>query len=55
VALAIGATVLALAPLVKRWMHLDTLEDRVTPGDQAEVWGGDDDRERADVGLPVRS
>jgi hypothetical protein len=51
---AIGAGVLALAPLVKRWMHLDALEDRVSPADQAQVWGGDDDRERADVGLPTR-
>jgi POT family proton-dependent oligopeptide transporter len=54
VTVAVGVAVLALAPLVKRWMHLDTLEDRVSPADQAHVWGGDDDRERADVGLPTR-
>jgi POT family proton-dependent oligopeptide transporter len=52
VTLGIAVVVLAVAPLVKRWMHVDTLEDRVTPGDQAAVWGGDDERERADVALP---
>jgi proton-dependent oligopeptide transporter, POT family len=55
VTIAIGVGVLALSPLVRRWMHLDTLEDRVTPADQAGVWGGDDDRERGDVGLPGRA
>jgi POT family proton-dependent oligopeptide transporter len=53
-AVAIGVLVLVLAPLVKRWMHLSKLEDHVTPADQALIWGGDDSRERADVGLPAR-
>jgi POT family proton-dependent oligopeptide transporter len=55
--IAIGAAVavLAVSPLVKRWMHLDTIEDRVTPSDQGDVWGGDGERENADVGLPSRA
>jgi POT family proton-dependent oligopeptide transporter len=55
VAIGVGVVVLALSPIVKRWMHLDTLEDRVTPGDQGVVWGGDAEREKADVGIPARS
>ncbi|MEZ5734784.1 MAG: peptide MFS transporter [Novosphingobium sp.] len=35
-----AAFVLLLSPIVKRWMHLDTLEDEVTPADQADVYGG---------------
>ncbi len=31
IAIVIGVVVLALSPLVKRWMHLDTLEDRDDP------------------------
>ncbi len=54
ITIAIGAVVLLLSPIVRRWMHLDTLADRVSPGDQAAVWGGDGDRENADVGLPAR-
>ena len=54
VTIGVAVVVLAVSPLVKRWMHLDTLEDRTGPADQAAVWGGDDDRERADVGLPGR-
>jgi len=54
ITIGVAVAVLLISPLVKRWMHLDTLEDRVTPADQSEVWGGDDDRERADVGLPRR-
>ena len=55
VAIAISVVVLALSPFVKRWMHLDTLEDRVTPGDQAQVWGGDGERENTDPSLPQRN
>jgi proton-dependent oligopeptide transporter, POT family len=54
VTIGVAAAVLILARWVKRWMHLDTLEDRITPADQAKVWGGDDDRERAGVALPGR-
>jgi hypothetical protein len=50
----VAVVVLALAPLVRRWMHVATLEDRPEPADQARVWGGDDERERADLGLPNR-
>jgi proton-dependent oligopeptide transporter, POT family len=52
--IGVAAAVLILARWVKRWMHLDTLEDRISPADQAKVWGGDDDRERAGVALPGR-
>jgi len=47
--------VLLLSPIVKRWMHLDTLEDRVTPGDQAAVWGGAGERANADPAIPSRA
>jgi POT family proton-dependent oligopeptide transporter len=50
--IGVGVVVLALSPIVRRWMHLSTLGDRATPADQAEAWGGDDGRERADPGLP---
>jgi len=55
VAIGISVLVLAVSPFVKRWMHLDTLEERVTPADQAKVWGGDGERENADPSLPGRS
>jgi POT family proton-dependent oligopeptide transporter len=55
VAIGISVLVLAVSPFVKRWMHLDTLEDRITPADQAEVWGGDGERENADAALPSRA
>lgn len=40
--IGIGALVLALSPIVKRWMHLDTLDD-----------GGDDLAGKAELGEPV--
>ncbi len=52
ITIAISVVVLALAPFVKKWMHLDSLADRVTPADQAGVWGGDGERENADPSLP---
>ncbi len=52
ITIGVAVVVLLVSPLVKRWMHLGTLEDRVSPADQAKVWGGDDDRERADGSLP---
>ena len=55
IAIGISVLVLAVSPFVKRWMHLDSLEERVTPGDQGEVWGGDGERENADPGLPRRN
>ncbi len=55
VAIGISVLVLAVSPFVKRWMHLDTLEERVTPADQAKVWGGDGERENADPSLPPRN
>jgi hypothetical protein len=38
--------VLVLSPLVKRWMHLDTLDRHREPADQAAVYGGGRGRER---------
>ena len=35
IAIGVGAVVLALSPIVKKWMHLDTLRDR-DPGDDLE-------------------
>jgi len=46
--------VLLLSPIVKRWMHLDTLEDRVSPEDQAAVPGGGEG-ENAAGALPGRA
>jgi len=51
VTIFIAVIVLALSPFVKKWMHLDTLEDRVTPGDSEAVYGGRDE-EPATVGVP---
>ena len=55
VAIGISVLVLAVSPFVKRWMHIESLEDRVTPADQAEVWGGDGPRENADPAIPSRA
>ena len=37
VALGIAAVVLILAPFVKKWMHLGSLEDRVSPNEESKV------------------
>ena len=37
VSIGIGVVVLALSPIVRRWMHLDTLEDRSELAGQAEL------------------
>ena len=37
--IGIAVVVLLVSPLVKRWMHLASLEDRGTPEDQADVGG----------------
>ncbi len=36
-AIGISVVVLLLSPIVKRWMHLDSLEDRAAPDDQVAV------------------
>ncbi len=54
VAIGVSVLVLAVSPFVKRWMHLDTIEDRVTPGDQAAVYGGGEG-ENVDGALPGRA
>ena len=54
ITIGISVVVLALSPFVKRWMHLDTLEDRVSPDDQAAVYGGGEG-EKVDGSLPGRS
>ena len=38
--IGVAVVVLLLARWVNRWMHLDTLEDRAAPADQARVHGG---------------
>ena len=54
VAIGISVLVLAVSPFVKRWMHLDTLEERVSPDGQAGVYGGGEG-ENIDGALPTRS
>ena len=54
VAIGISVLVLAVSPFVKRWMHLDTIEDRAAPGDQAAVYGGGEG-ENVDGALPGRT
>ena len=54
IAIGLSVVVLAVSPFVKRWMHLDTLEERVTPGDQGGVYGGGEG-ENTDGALPPRS
>ncbi len=54
ITILISVVVLLLSPIVKKWMHLDTLEDRVTPGDQQTVYGGGEG-ENTDGSLPKRS
>ena len=54
-AVVIAAVVLLLSPVVKRWMHLDTLKDGdVTPANQALVYGGGEG-ENTEGSLPSRS
>ena len=53
ITIGISVVVLALSPIVKRWMHLDTIEDRVTPDDQAKVLGGGEG-ENIDGAVPGR-
>ena len=53
ITIGISVVVLALSPIVKRWMHLDSLEDHDTPGDQSKVWGGNEG-ENVDGALPER-
>ena len=40
IAIGISVVVLALSPMVKRWMHLDTIGDDAGPSDRAAVHGG---------------
>ena len=54
IAIGIGVLVLLVSPIVKRWMHLDTIEDRVSPSDQAAVYGGGEG-ENVDGALPGRT
>jgi POT family proton-dependent oligopeptide transporter len=54
VTIVIAVVVLALSPLVKRWMHLDTLARHVDPADQAAVYGGGEG-ENVEGALPSRT
>ena len=40
ITIGVAAAVLLVSPIVRRWMHLETLEDRVTPDEAALVFGG---------------
>jgi proton-dependent oligopeptide transporter, POT family len=40
ITIAIGVVVLLVSPIVRRWMHLETLQDRASPADSAYVPGG---------------
>jgi len=51
--IAIGVVVLLVSPVVRRWMHLDTLADRVSPGDTSAIFGGREE-EPVTAGLPAR-
>ncbi len=53
ITIGVSVLVLAVSPIVKRWMHIGTLEDRVGPGDQAGVYGGGEG-ENVDGALPAR-
>ncbi|MCC6828647.1 MAG: peptide MFS transporter [Novosphingobium sp.] len=53
VTLGVAAVVLLVSPLVRRWMHVDTLEDATSPADQADVPGGGEG-ENASGALPGR-
>ena len=44
ITLGIAVVVLALAPFVTRWMHLGTLEDRVSPDDGDDVYDARDNK-----------
>jgi POT family proton-dependent oligopeptide transporter len=54
VTIGVAVVVLLVSPVVKRWMHLDTLEDRVGPADQANVTGGGEG-ENTQGALPGRA
>ena len=53
ITIGVAAVVLLASPIVRRWMHLETLEDRVTPADQARVPGGGEG-ENVEGALPGR-
>lgn len=53
ITIGVAVVVLLVSPVVKRWMHLDTLEDRVSPDAQADVFGGAEG-ENVDGALPQR-
>lgn len=40
ITLGVALVVLLLSPIVRRWMHVESLEDTLSPGDQAVVLGG---------------
>lgn len=53
ITIGVAVVVLLVSPVVKRWMHLDTLEDRVSPDAQADIFGGAEG-ENVDGALPQR-
>ena len=53
ITLGVAAVVLLLSPIVRRWMHLESLADTPSPADQAAVPGGGEG-ENTDGALPGR-
>ena len=54
VTIGVGVAVLLVAPVVRRWMHLEALTDRASPADAAAVHRGRDE-EPETAALPSRS
>ena len=54
ITIGVAVVVMVLSRWVKRWMHLDTLEDRTTPADQAAIYGGGEG-ENVEGALPGRA
>jgi POT family proton-dependent oligopeptide transporter len=53
ITIGIAVAVLLVSPIVKRWMHVETLGDRTEPADQAKVLGGGEG-ENVEGALPGR-
>lgn len=51
VTIGVAVVVLLVSPIVTRWMHLESLNDDVSPDESAAVYGGRDE-EPATVGVP---
>jgi POT family proton-dependent oligopeptide transporter len=54
ITIAIGVVVLLVSPVVRRWMHLETLADRVAPRNTVAIDGGRAEEPSTAV-LPART